>query len=567
MAEQPCPVCRTAVAGDDGPADVTCPRCGLLVHSGYHLGPATPEWERTLDEQRGLHRRRMDAVAAVRAAGYPGPVDPVRLLRMGRMVDGPPLTDAELDRARALVVADAEAPTCDDLTEAAQLAAVDDQAEIPVVVVDEQSVSLRVFGPLGAGAPGPDDSGLVEFAPVATWSWPELLEDVPDDRDGRLFWLAGRVGRRPAEPTAVAAAAGRWADTVADTWTAAAVVRERPGWSVPDTFAATLVDRLPRRPVDAVLAPGRTANRWSASLPHRGSAWGCTSGALTPDRITLAIGRPDGDVLMWRIGMQPRPGVLATLRSTVTAVAPLMDGADVGVLAGSVLGEVVWVLTGGTPVPLPQHRQRVSAVAATVGTLLTLGGDGVLNRLRIGPGGANPSAPDVVELGVSGAATLAVADQAPVAVAGGLDGFLRVVDLDELTRNDIRLGSRITALALDPDGRVAAAAHGDGLVTATPLPGGPPRPLLRVANPPAGPLSLLLDGTVAHLVVADAAGLLTTWSGQLQHPRGGEQHTTVGRHVGGVGTVRYLPARRVFAVGRQDDTARLWSTQVRTGGL
>jgi hypothetical protein len=558
-----CPVCAVAVPVLDPDDDVTCPRCGLIVHTGLRLGPVTEELRRRLDGRQQAAMRGLDALAALRAAGHPGPEDRVRLLRLARLAGDPPLTEAELDRARSLATGSpaSTVPSCHDPRQAALSALTGgNAAEVRVVLVDRHGLALRVF----AGGDDPRvsrEDGLIEHAVADRWTWLQMLADVPAEEDTRLFWLAGRAGPAGPRPGIVAEAARSWVEQQASGWPAAAVIRRDPGWAVPDGFASSLTGLLAARTGRAVpdleLAPEAPPQDWSASVPARGSAWGMAPGYPEPEQVTVAVGTAEGNVAVVRAGADTEPRIVLRLQTLVTAAAPAATAPGGGILAGSVLGEVRWVPGPGLdPVSLPNHSGRVSAVASGTRMLLSLGSEGRLHRVRLGGGGPDLSAWDMVELGSSGASVLAVAERAAVAVTGGADGILRVLDTESLNHREVRLGVWITALALDPEGRLAVAGHGDGGVAVIRLGDGASRRLFAVPDPPAGPLALSLDGDGATVVAADAAGLLTAWSGGLF---GGEGTTTrLGRHVGGVGAVRHLGPARVLAVGRRDAVLRAW---------
>ena len=529
-----------------------------MIHTGLRLGPVTDELRRRLDEQRRTALRRLDALAVVRAAGYPGSEDPVRLLRLSRLVDGPPLTAAELDQARSLV---AESPPVSGHGQPRQAAlsemAGGTAAEVRVVLVGRHGLALQIFTDETGPEADPEVSAIVEHATAARWSWPQVLDGVPEDADTGLFWLAGQAGPEAARPGTVAEAARRWSEREAGEWPAAAVIRRDPGWMVPDTFADALTELLAARTgravPDLVLAPGAETEDWSAPAPARGSAWGMAPGYPAPERVTVVVGSADGNVTVWRAGADSEPRAVLRLGALVTAVEAAADA----ILAGSVLGEVSWVIgRGGKPVSLPPHSGRVSAVAAQSRMLLSLGSEGRLHRVRLGGRGPDLPALDIVELGPSGAAVLAAARRAPVAIAGGTDGILRVLDTEHLTRRDVRLGARITALALDPDGRMAVVGHGDGSVAVVALADGTSRMLFAVADPPAGPLAVSLAGPDASVVAADATGRLAAWSGRLSGGDGGT--VSLGRHVGGVGAVRHLTPTSVLAMGQRDGVLRAW---------
>ena len=562
-----CPVCALVVSVPDPDDDVGCPRCGLVVHTGPQLGPVTDELRGRLDEQREAAIRRLDALAAVRAAGYPGSEDHARLLRLARLTDGPPLTEPELDHARSVAAESppGKTPGSGDPRQAALSAlAGGAAAEAVVVLVGRHGLALRIFVAEGdQGDPGASaEESLVERATAARWSWPQVLDGVPEDKDAELFWLAGRVGPDAPSPRRVAEAARRWAEREAGGWPAAAMIRQDPGWAVPDTFAGSLTGALAtatRRAVPGlVLAPrgaaaSRPTDEWSVPAPARGTAWGMAPGYPEPGQVTVMVGAADGNVAVLLAGADTEPRTALRLGALVTAVAAAADT----ILAGSVLGEVCWVAGRGRgPVSLPPHSGRVSAVAVGPRMLLSLGSEGRLHRVRLGSGGPDPLAMDIVEVGPSGAEVLAVAERAPVAVTGGTDGILRVIDTERLSRRDVRLSAQITALALDPDGRLAVAGCGDGGVAVVALADGTSRRLFAVADPPAGPLAVSRAGPGASVVAADATGLLTAWSGGLFS--GDDGTIRLGRHVSGVGVVRHLMPASVLAMGQRDGVLRTW---------
>jgi hypothetical protein len=317
-----------------------------------------------------------------------------------------------------------------------------------------------------------------------------------------------------------------------------------------DALTELLAARTQRPVPGLVLAPGATLQGWRGPAPARGNAWAMAPGYPEPGQVTVAVGHPDGTVAVWQAASGNEPRTVLRLDGIVTAVATAGDAT----LAGSVRGEVSWVPgPGAQPVRLPSHPGRVSAVAAGPRMLVSLDGDGRLHRIRLG-GRPDLSAPDIVELGSSGAAVLAAAERAPVAVAGGTDGILRVLDLEHLDHRDIRLGVGITALALDPGGELAVIGHNDGSIVSVRLADGESRRLFAVPRPPAGPLAVSLAAD-ASVVAADAAGLLTAWSGRLF---GDGTTTRLGRHSGGVGAVRHLAPAGVLAVGQRDGVLQAW---------
>jgi hypothetical protein len=547
-AAESCPVCGTPVpraGGEPAPAVETCPRCGVVVRSGYRLGPVTPELAQEVEQRWVAVARSLDAVAALRAAGCPGPVDQGLLLRLARLVAGPPLDDEELGRARAEVVPPTGATAVATVAAAADLGtATGSPPEVHVVVVDEEGLTGRVF----AAREG-DGDGLVEQASAAAWSWRELLDDLPDDEVERRFRLAGGVGSGAVPFDAVRAAAERWAGGVAGTGRATVVARSRPGWAVPDAFAAAVARRLTAP--DVVLPPGEGAAGRAVAVPRGPVAW---AAAPAGDRALVAAGDAQGVVTAWLApGAEPRR--LTTLDVAVTSVA--VGGS--GVVAGSVLGRVHWAPVAGPPepVPLPAHQGRVSAVAAAADVVAGLGTDGTLHVVPLRDGVPEPARVRVIGVGASGAAVLAVSERGQVAITAGHDGILRVVRLDRGDVAEIVLGRHVAAAAVDPTGRVAAVALGDGAVVLVPLedasaPGGAgaATTLFHVAHTPAGPLSVQLAPAGAHVVAAAADGTITAWSaGRV---------TTVGRHAGGVGALRHVAGHEVLAVGRDDGVLRRW---------
>jgi hypothetical protein len=541
-----------------------------MVHTGPLFGPVTDELCRRLDERRQAAMRALDALAAVRAAGYPGSEDRAQLLRLARLAGGQPFTEAELDRARSLAGRPTGTmPRCRHPRQAAFLAlAGGAAAEVHVVLADRHGLVQRVFT-YGSDAADGDQDGpqagtedrLVEQAMAARWAWPQVMEGVPEDGDAQLFWLAGRTGPTAPSPGTVAEAARRWSEQQAHGWSAAAVVHRDPGWAVPDAFADSLTSLLAvqtgRAVPGVVLTPGAPPDDWSVPAPTSGRAWGMAPGYPEPEHVTVAVGTADGNVAVVQAGADTEPRTALRLGALVTAVAPAAARGGGGILAGSVLGEVGWVPGRGMdPISLPGHLGRVSAVAAGTGMLLSLGSEGRLHRVRLDTGGPDLSALDIVELGPSGAEVLAVAERAEVAVAGGTDGILRVLDTESLARREIRLGALIAALALDPGGQLAVVGHGDGGVAMVALADGTSRRLFVVADPPAGPLTLSVTGTHVSVVAADASGLLTAWSGGLL--AGDGDTIRLGRHVSGVGAVHHLTPASVLTLGQRDGVLRAW---------
>jgi hypothetical protein len=555
-----CPVCAIIVSIPDVDEDVGCPRCGLIVHSGPRLGPVTDELRRQLEKRRLAATRGLAALAAVRAAGYPGAVDRTRLMRLARLVSSPPLTEAELGNAHSVAAATRVASRHRSVSarQAALFAlstATGPAEQCPVVLIGRHGLQVRIFAASG-----------LEHAVMARWSWAQLLAGVPPDEDAGLLWLAGGSGLAAPEPGAMTEAVRRWADQAASGWAMVAVLRCDPGWAVPDAFSDALVDLLitrTQRVISSfVLSPDGQTDDWWAPASADASAWGMVIGHPAPWRSAIVVGTAGGNVAVVSVGPvgpDAESRALLDLGRTVTAVAADRDS----IVAGSMLGEVSWVPMSGARgqghelVSLPPHSGRVSAVAASVRTLLTLGSDGSLNRIRMDGGRPNLSSLATVEIGPSGATSLAIAQGFPVAVTGGADGVLRVIDTESARRADIRLGAPITALALEPDGRLAVVGHDDGSVAVVALADGTSRSLFTVPTPPAGPVAVWFAEDAASVVAADATGTLTQWSGPL--PRGAGAATLIGRHVGGVAAVRYLNRASVLAAGRQDGVLRAWS--------
>jgi WD40 repeat protein len=198
--------------------------------------------------------------------------------------------------------------------------------------------------------------------------------------------------------------------------------------------------------------------------------------------------------------------------------------------------------------------------------LVSLGSDGWLHSVPLTAtvpdpaGNGGKSGKTVVDLGGSGATALAVAPRALLAVAGGSDGVLRVVDLAAGERTDLPgLGLSVTSLAIDDAGRLLAAGLTDGSVRLLDLLTRTWLARFELGKGPVGPICVAAaDGQPVRLAMSSSRGEIYYWMGAAV---GEGTMTELGVHRGGVLELG-LPDLGLVSIGREDRVLRLWSAPV-----
>jgi hypothetical protein len=242
--------------------------------------------------------------------------------------------------------------------------------------------------------------------------------------------------------------------------------------------------------------------------------------------------------------------VLATLPDAVHIVNAAAGGR---VLAGGDDG-AVW----SAPVGAPGSQQRLAAVGSeirasawlesprrlVVGTL-----DGRV--LLVDPGGATQSV-----VAGPGAGVTALAARGSQLVVGTARGDVNVLDVSGPTpiprSLNVAGGKAVVALAVLPDGRVAAAVRGGAVVIANP------------ARPDAPPARVLAGRSVRSLAVApDGAFAAATEEGSIllfvKGPDG--PGTELTGHTSAVTALQFSADRTRLASASLDSTIRLWDVE------
>ena len=542
-----CPVCAEPSPGPPGldAADLACRECGWLLFSGYRLGPLTAELERAFDDDLRAAVRGRDVAAVAAAISGLGRAEAELTRQISALARSRPVTKAELNAARP----SAPAPPGSSAAQAArQLAETNGgQARLVVVEIGVIGISARTFSP----------DGCWEEAWLDAWLWAEIIGPLPEDAAARRFWLAGGVGDGLPARIGLAGLARAWAERAAARWPALAVLVEQRGWAVLDLFAAELARASatgPATPVEPGLPPS------VPPLARRlDSDTAAASTVRTPDgEVMAATGDYDGRVRLCAVpGPAPVQREPMRLRPSMTALA-LAPGLDA--VAGGGRDGGVWVCSldpGAAPQQVTAHGGRVAAVRFGPGVLVSLGSDGVLRSVPLTAAVPDPAGETVVDLGGSGTTALAVATRALLAVVGGSDGVLRLVDLAAGQRTDLPgLGLSVTSLAIDDAGRLLAAGLADGSVRLLDLPTRTWLARYETGNSSAGPLSIVAaDGQPVRLAASTAQGKIYYWTVTAD---GEGTMTELGVHRGGTRELG-LPGLGVVSIGREDRVLRLWS--------
>ena len=559
-----CPVCQEQNPGQDGCAaeDVACRRCGWLLFSGYRLGAVTPDLARAFEDDLRTAIRVRDVAAVAAATSGLGTTETELTRAIASLARSQPVTTAELSAASGPASA---APGRSAVQAARQLAETSDgQADLVVVEIGETGITARTFSP----------DGRWEHAWFDAWPWTEIIDHLPSDVAARRFWLAGGVGHGLPARADLSGLVRSWAERQAANWPVLAVLVQQRGWAVLDLFAAELARACAADPVPPV-APG-LAPPVPPAARRIDTDPGAASIARAPDGgVVAAIVDHAGEVRLCPVprpaASQPEPArpELIRLRSAMTALAL---APDLGAVAAGGRNGSVWVLAR-EPAAAPQqataHGGRVAAVRFGPGVLVSLGSDGWLHSVPLtgtvpdpaGKGGrGGQGGKTVVDLGGSGATALAVAPRALLAVAGGSDGVLRVVDLSAGKRTDLPgLGLSVTALAIDHAGRLLAAGLTDGSVRLLDVLTRTWLARFELGKGPVGPICVAAaDGQPVRLAMSSARGEIYYWMGAA----GGDgTMTELGVHRGGVLELG-LPDLGVVSIGREDGVLRLWSAPV-----
>jgi WD40 repeat protein len=547
-ADVACPVCRKWNPGqnDPGAEDAACRGCGWLLFSGYRLGSLTPELAQAFDDGLRAAIRNRDIAAVAAATGGLTATQSSLTRQIAALARSGPVTAAEL----SVVSSPAAAATGSSAVQAArQLAGRNNGQVCPVVVeIGVTGISARTFSP----------DGRWEDAWLDAWPWAEIIDHLPAEVAARRFWLAGGVGDGLPPDADLAGLARGWAERAVAGRPALAVLVQQRGWAVLDLFAAELA-RASATPVELGLPPTvpPTARRLDTDIA-------AASVARTPDGgVIAAIGDYDGQVrLRAVVGPADRqldePGQeLRWFRSAMTALAlaPDLDAVAAGARDGS-----VWLRArepAAAPRQLTAHAGRVAAIGFSPGVVVSLGSEGGLHSVPLTAAVPDPDGKIVVDLGGSGATALAVAARARLAVAGGTDGVLRLVELVSGERADLpSLGLSVTSLAIDDAGRLLAAGLADGSVRLLDLPTRTWLARFELDPGSAGPMCIAAaDGQPVRLAMSSARGGIYYWTGAAD---GEGTMTELGVHQGGVRELG-LPGLGVVSIGREDRVLRRWS--------
>jgi len=559
-ADVTCPVCQGQNPGADGLSadEVACRSCGWLLFSGYRLGPATPELARAFEDDLRTAIRVRDVAAVAAATSGLGAAEAELTRRIAALARFRPVTAAELSAASGPTPA---APASTARQAARQLGQANDgRASLAVVEIGVTGISARTFSP----------DGRWEDAWCDAWPWAEIIDGLPADVAASRFWLVGGVGDGLPAHAGLPGLARRWASRQAAHWPVLAVLVEQRGWAVLDLFAAELARASAAAPATQV-GPG-------LAPPVRPAAWrldaepGAAAISRTPDGdVIAAIGDHDGTI---RLCAAPRPAVNGpeSAQPELIRLGPAMTtlalASDLDLVAAGGRDGSVWMCSrepGATPWQATAHAGRVVAVRFGQDVLVSLDSDGWLHSVRLTTATpADPGGKVLVELGRSGATALAVSARALLAVAGGIDGVLRVVDLAVGERTDLPgLGLSVTSLAIDDAGRLLAAGLADGSVRLLDLRTGTWLTRFELGRGPAGPVCIAAaDGHQVRLAASSSQGEIYYWT---EAPDGEETMTELGVHRGGVRELG-LPELGVVSIGREDKVLRRWSAAVGSAG-
>lgn len=249
------------------------------------------------------------------------------------------------------------------------------------------------------------------------------------------------------------------------------------------------------------------------------------------------------------------------LRSkTLSAIALAPDGDDL--LTGARDGDVTWRTIGSGQVrKLSAHAGRVAAVRFAPGGMLSIGIDGWLHWVPV-DGARNE--PDIkrklsFNVGVSGCHALAAAESGALAVAGGIDGVVRLADLTTGSLTDLAsIGPAVTALAMDQSGGLVATGLADGTVHLLDLGTKAWRAHWPLGGRSVGSIVIRVmeKGRVITLAMSDVLGQIYYSAGRLNEDEG--TMSELGMHEGGVRGLGLLATGDVISVGRDDGVARIW---------
>jgi cytochrome c len=221
----------------------------------------------------------------------------------------------------------------------------------------------------------------------------------------------------------------------------------------------------------------------------------------------------DARIAIWTAGRQQPDQVFEGHRAPIAALAVSPDGS---MLASASWDTTVrlWALDGGMKRVLEGHSQNVNAVAFTPDgkSLVSVGYD---LAVRIWPLPDGP--PDVITL-PSPLNAVAVAPDGEIA-AGAADGKVRLLTEGAKEIGEVQAGpAPITALAISPDGTLIAAA---GMGGATAIIDRNARTVLRTLLAPGLPIwsvAFLSDGK--DLLTGGGDGTIRRWNALTGEPLG-----------------------------------------------
>jgi cytochrome c len=233
----------------------------------------------------------------------------------------------------------------------------------------------------------------------------------------------------------------------------------------------------------------------------------------------MATAGADAKVAIWTLGQQQPDRVFEGHAAPIVSLAVSMDGAS---LASASWDHTVriWSLGDGAQQVLEGHSQNVNGVAFTPDgrSLVSVGYD---RELRIWPlaGGT----PNVIAVG-SPLNAVAVAPDGEIA-AGGADGKLRFLASEGRESGEVQAGQTpIVALAISPDGATVAAAGIGGVVAVIDR---KTRSIARSLVDPGSPvwsLAFLSDNTT--LLTGGADGKIRRWNARTGEPVGSSLQAT-----------------------------------------
>jgi WD40 repeat protein/transcriptional regulator with XRE-family HTH domain len=517
---------------------------GQLALAAYRIAPTT--------EARSALLTTSAQVAATRVVGPPGALQAARLAPDGRTLAG-----AGADgRVRLWSVADPAhpVPLC---------------APVPTAPA---TVYALAFSPNGRLLAAGGADGRVRVWSVADPARPVLVGDVVAvsgvpatvyavafSPDGRTLATGGADGRvrlwRVARLAMPAAGIGR------DPGVAA------PGPQATLAGPAGYVQALAYSPDGRMLAAGstdRTVRLWDVRRPRRtgvGRLLGRASNtvwsvAFSPDGRTVAAGSADKSVHRWRLGGAELPA-LAGASSWVNAVAYDPTGATLA--AGSSDGAVrIWSAGGRVLLTLPSPPVTAVSYSQDARLLVTAGTDGVARLWHL-PGPVLTGAADgvySVEFTADG--------QRLVAAGGVADSTIRLWQVADPGRPapvgapfaPARPARLSGAMALRPDGRLAAGGGTDGSVPLWRLAGDRALPVAVLRGSSALVQSLTFSPDGRTLAVAGNDHTVRLWN--VRDPTAPRPLAVLTGATNYTYGVAFSPDGRLVAAGSADDRVYLW---------